>query len=420
VTAHASGRLQAVVAIPARDEEERLPACLAALAAQTGFDGRRLPPRLYAVLLFLNNCVDASHAAAEKFRASFGPRLRIVSQLLPPGSSHAGGARRAAMDMAADWLRTEAGIDGLLLTTDADSRVGPTWIADNLAAIGRGADAVAGEISLDAEDEARLPEALRRRGLNESTYERQLIEIAAYLDPEDHNPWPHHGTASGASLGVTQSAYRRIGGLPIRPLGEDKALVQKLRRCDARIRFEPRIRVVTSGRLIGRADGGVADTMRLRCENPTTACDAFLEPLPTAFMRSYWRGQSRAALRRYNKSSGEMICFGEIWERLEPIKLPLSAPLKPGDLGEHIQQADRALERLRALGAPGEVDAEAVKSLAPDILDDPAHALQQQLARFVATQRIIGRARPVDQQQVAAGRQRAFDAVAQPTDIGRA
>jgi glycosyl transferase family 2 len=370
--------LRAVVAIPARNEEAHLSACLSALAVQHDLRGGRLSPQIYGVMLFLNNCDDSSLAVARGFTAQFGDRLRITNQYLPAPRSHAGGARRLAMDLAAEWLQHEDATHGVLLTTDADSRVGKTWVAQNLAAIARGVDAVAGDVELDPDDELRLPDDLRRRGLLEAMYERQLIEIAAYLDPIAHDPWPNHATVSGASLALSVSAYRRIGGLPPLPLGEDKALITALFRCDSRIRFAPEIKVVTSGRLFGRAEGGVATTMRSRIECPTSLCDSFLEPLESAFMRSFWRGQIRAIHRcRQQSGKGAVHLFSEVWESLEPIAAPRKLPLSPFDLPINIERAHDALRYLRTkVGAPGDVEAEAFKLLAPNVLKHALRILQ--------------------------------------------
>jgi hypothetical protein len=133
------------------------------------------------------------------------------------------------------------------------------WIAENLAATTTPGLAVLGRIDLD-EEGAFLPEALHRRGGLEDTYERLLAELSWLLDPLDHNPWPHHATISGASLGVTRAAYCRVGRLPPVPLGEDKALIGLLSRQDARIRYCSTAHVITSGRTHGRAPGGIADT----------------------------------------------------------------------------------------------------------------------------------------------------------------
>ncbi len=117
--------------------------------------------------------------------------------------------------------------DGVILTTDADSRVAPNWIAANLAAFDAGAEAVLGRITLD-DDGKLLPDALHRRGALEDAYESLLTELSWLLDPLEHNPWPHHATISGATLGITRDAYCRVGRLPRVPLGEDKALIALL------------------------------------------------------------------------------------------------------------------------------------------------------------------------------------------------
>ena len=196
------------------------------------------------------------------------------------------------MDIAEAWLVEGGERDGVILTTDADSQVAPNWIAANLAAFEAGADAVLGRIDLDGEGEL-LPAALHRRGELEDAYERLLTELSWLLDPLEHDPWPHHATISGASLGITRTAYCRVGRLPRVALGEDKALIALLARQDARIRYSPTIQVITSGRTNGRAPGGVADTLAIRSKEPEAFCDDALEPFRTAFARALWRGRLR-------------------------------------------------------------------------------------------------------------------------------
>ncbi|MGA8444467.1 MAG: glycosyltransferase [Roseiarcus sp.] len=281
-----------VVAIPVRDEEERLPACLRALAQQRDRLGQSIPPTLVRVVMFANNCADQSADLARELGGRLSLDVRVVEARLPPSSAHAGAARRAVMDLAEAWLEEGSERDGVILTTDADSQVAPDWIAENLAAFQAGAEAVLGRIDLDGEGKF-LPEALHRRGELEDAYERLLTELSWLLDPLGHNPWPHHATISGASLGVTRTAYCRVGRLPRVPLGEDKALIALLSRQDARIRFCPTAQVITSGRTDGRAPGGVADTLATRSREPDAFCDAALEPFRTAFARASWRGRLR-------------------------------------------------------------------------------------------------------------------------------
>ena len=241
--------------------------------------GSRFRLALIRVVVFANNCSDRSASLARKLGAGLSLDVRVVEARLPPATAHAGAARRAAMDLAEAWLVEADESDGVILTTDADSQVASNWIAENLAAFEAGAEAVLGRIDLD-EEGADLPEALHRRGKFEDTYERLLTELSWLLDPLEHNPWPHHATISGASLGVTRTAYCRVGRLPRVPLGEDKALIALLSRQDARIRYCSTAHVVTSGRIHGRAPGGVADTLAIRSRDPDAFCDEALEPFP--------------------------------------------------------------------------------------------------------------------------------------------
>src|SRR5271156_405896 len=281
-----------VVAIPVKDEEERLPACLRALALQLDGLGRPIPPTLIRVVVFANNCTDRSASLARKLGGGLPLDVRVVEARLPPAAAHAGNARRAAMDVAEAWLVEGGERDGVILTTDADSQVAPNWIAENLSAFEAGAEAVLGRIDLDGEGKF-LPEALHRRGALEDAYERLLTELSWLLDPLEHDPWPNHATISGASLGVTRAAYCRVGLLPRVPLGEDKALIGLLFRHDARVRHCPTALVITSGRTDGRARGGVADTLAIRSREPDAFCDDALEPFRTAFARASWRGRLR-------------------------------------------------------------------------------------------------------------------------------
>jgi cellulose synthase/poly-beta-1,6-N-acetylglucosamine synthase-like glycosyltransferase len=358
-----------IVAIPVRDEEERLPACLRALARQRDRLGQAIPPALVRVVVFANNCTDRSAGLARKLGAGLSLDIRVVEDRLPSATAHAGNARRAAMDLAEAWLVEAGEKDGVILTTDADSQVAPNWIAENLAAFAAGAEAVLGRIDLD-EEGARLPEALHRRGELEDTYERLLTELSWLLDPLGHDPWPHHATISGASLGVTRTAYCRVGRLPRVPVGEDKALIALLSRHDARIRHCPTAHVITSGRTHGRAPGGVADALAIRSREPDAFCDEALEPFRVAFARAAWRGRLRrrhragrlaldqdwaAKLGISPREVNDIIqetAFGAAWGAIED-RSPLFARrlLRPTELPEQISIARRWLAHLRKRGS---------------------------------------------------------------------
>ena len=247
------------------------------------------------------------------------------------------------MDAAADWLEEVGATDGVILTTDADSRVPPNWIALNLAAIAAGADGVAGQIALDEADEARLPASLRERGLLEETYERLLTELSARIDPERHDPWPTHWSQSGASLAVTLAAYRRVDGMPAIALGDDRAFVSRLKAADLIVRHTPEIVVATSGRLEGRAKGGVADTMRVRCEEPDCACDGRLEPLSRALYRYRWHRRLR--LLGAQGQLGDTVLWAQ---PLEISPAEVEKLLATGRIGEVIEGVDATSPRLRS------------------------------------------------------------------------
>ena len=85
---------QACVIVPARDEEELIGACIAALAAQTGVARDE-----YEVLLVLDRCTDATEARARAAAgATDAARARSSTE---PGVGH---ARRQGMDLAAERL----------------------------------------------------------------------------------------------------------------------------------------------------------------------------------------------------------------------------------------------------------------------------------------------------------------------------
>jgi hypothetical protein len=377
-----------VVAIPVRDEEQRLPACLHALARQRDRSARSISPTQVRVVLFANNCTDRSASLARNLGGGLSLDVRVVEARLPPAIAHAGSARRAAMDLAEAWLVEAGESDGVILATDADSQVAPDWIAENLAAFAAGAEAVLGRINLDEEGN-QLPEALHRRGALEDTYEKLLTEFSWLLDPLEHDPWPHHATISGASLAVTRAAYCRVGRLPRVPLGEDKALVGLLSRQDVRIRHCPTAHVMTSGRTDGRAPGGVADTLAIRSKEPDAFCDEALEPFRTAFARAAWRGRLRRLhgagrlaldlnwvekLEIAPRDVDDLIqepAFGAIWAAIE-LRSPRFARrlLRPAELPEQISIARRWLAHLRKRGSEARQHIQPEFSMSISPIDD--------------------------------------------------
>ena len=280
-----------VVAIPARNEAERIGVCLTALNAQS--------QRPDAVVLLLNNCTDRTEHVARSLMPSLSYRLDVVCRELPPPSANAGHARRLVMQLAAE----QAGSDGVLLTTDADAIVPPDWMERNLRALRLGADIVCGRAVIDPVEAAIIPAHLHEDDARECRLIALLDRLAWSLDPEPHDPPLRHVEASGASLAVKVRAFRRVGGIPDIRSGEDRAFVRALWMMDAKVRHDPAVQVVVSGRVVGRAEGGMADAIRRRMLMQDEFTDDQVEPALDAFCRYCLRYRSRRAWARHSDVS---------------------------------------------------------------------------------------------------------------------
>jgi GT2 family glycosyltransferase len=279
-----------VVAIPAHNEAPYIADCLAALALQRDGAGAPIAQGRLEILVFANNCTDQTASVARQAAQTIPHPVTVIEENMPAGRLNAGWARKRAMDLAAMRLAEVAPIHGLILTTDADSRVAPTWLAATLHEFGKGVDCVAGYIDAIPGEYVALGGKFLSRGRLEDTYLRYIAEINARCDPRPHDPWPNHRVSSGASLAVSLAAYSAIGGLPPRAVGEDSALTAALDRAGFKIRHSMDVCVATSCRFDGRATGGAADTMRHRHAVPDAACDEDIEPALQATRRALYKG----------------------------------------------------------------------------------------------------------------------------------
>jgi len=242
------------VALPALNERARIVACVSSLLGQAA------PDFTLSVHVFANNCMDGT---ADVLKTEFPdcPALYIHEATLLPPFATAGWARRLAMEEAARTLRAATDI---LLSTDADTIVSSDWIRRTMTYFDCGFDAVAGLAvvhhtewqALTAEQRARL--RLLRKYMALLSYLRLYGTI-------DRDCWPRHDYEGGASIALTLRMYRAVGGCPPLPVGEDRALFEEIRRKGGAIRHALDVKVLTSGRLVGRAQGGMADTVRNWC-----------------------------------------------------------------------------------------------------------------------------------------------------------
>ena len=346
-----------VVAIPVRDEEDRIGACLAALAGQRG-------GRLDHLVLLLNNSVDGTAARVEALRPSLPFPVMLVERSYPAADAHAGTARAEAMVIAARL----AGAEGVLLTTDADGSAMPNWVAANRAALEYGAEVVCGRAEIDPVEAALIPACLHADDAAEMAYATLLDEIHALADPDPNDPWPRHTEHSGASIAVTVAAWRRAGGVPPLRTAEDRGFLTALRRVDAAIRHAPEAVVTVSGRIVGRAPGGMAETMARRMRQQDAELDDSLEPAPDCLRRAALRAGLRAlrgrrpatdGVQAFGRAAGlptETILsllgrrwFGESWAGIEAESpLLVRHRVARAELPRHVADALAILRPLRA------------------------------------------------------------------------
>jgi hypothetical protein len=128
-----------------------------------------------------------------------------------------------------------------LAFTDADTKVGHAWLAEQLAL---SADAVCGTVGVDD---------WSAHGAHARWLRRHFART--YTDADGHCH------VHGANLGVSANAYRRAGGFRHLACKEDVALVEALQGCGANIAWSARPRVLTSARRTARAHGGFADAL---------------------------------------------------------------------------------------------------------------------------------------------------------------
>ncbi len=271
------------VCVPARDEADRLPILLDALARQD-FDG---PIR---VSILINNTVDDSVAAVARAQAAWGERLHLAVAChdLPPERAHAGTARRLAMEAGLARIDPDRGV---LISTDADTRPPSDWISAMLRAIDAGLDIVGGRIVVD--DAEPLAADMDAMQVKLDRYWACVRAIEDDIDPCRWDPAPRHGDHTGASLAILAPLYRAAGGVPAIPAGEDRALVEAAVAAGGRLGHPMSVWTRVSARTIGRATGGMADHMQALSIRVARGEPTFLPSFDQWRARAAWRRMRR-------------------------------------------------------------------------------------------------------------------------------
>jgi glycosyltransferase involved in cell wall biosynthesis len=210
------------VVIPAHNEEDLLPSCLAAVrqaAAQLS-----VPVH---VVVAADACTDQTAARAREQGAT----------VVETGARSVGAARRGGADRVLQRTRHLDPATVWLASTDADTLVPRDWLTRQLRYAGQGWDGVVGTVTVTdwAGHPPRVPSLFNRR----------------YRAWRGRHPHVH-----GANLGFRATAYLAVGGFQPLCTAEDHALVNDMQAAGIRLLRTTRIPVVTSARTRARAPRG--------------------------------------------------------------------------------------------------------------------------------------------------------------------
>ena len=264
VYARASVAERAVVVVPAHNEQDLLPRCLAALARAADrwedVHGRGT----VLITVAVDHCTDATVARAQEMAALDG-RFHVLEldarsaqdQGLPDG-----GTVGAARDAGLRWgVARLTGGDGApedeaeiwVASTDADTVVPADWLVAQTALAAQHA---VGEPSAPHAEPRVLVAGTVMPHPGDLDRDVERLWYSDYEHREDH---PH---IHGANLGMPWSVYRELGGFPHVSADEDVSLVEAARSTGVPVIATDRTRVVTSGRTDGRTPAGFAGFLR--------------------------------------------------------------------------------------------------------------------------------------------------------------
>ena len=220
------------VLVPARDEEELLPRCLRSILEAC----RNLPAGVTSdIVIVVDRSTDKTCEVAESL-------IQQEGVVIEADAGCVGGSRALAADTALARYRGPRE-RCWLANTDADCEVPPDWLVQQVSIAECGYAAVAGIIDVDTfvEHEDAVP---------------QLFRLTYLIHTDGTHPHVH-----GANFGVRADAYLETGGWRNLVTAEDHDLWQRLHHGRHRRSSNSSLRVVTSGRRIGRAPHGFAEAL---------------------------------------------------------------------------------------------------------------------------------------------------------------
>lgn len=231
------------VIVPAHNEQDLLPSCLASLCRAA----RALRGMPVHVVVVADACRDRTAEAARRGGASV-----VTISARSAGAARAAGARELLrqtghLDPASVWLAT----------TDADTLVPARWLRLQARYATQGWDALVGTVKVT--DWSGYPPGIR--SLFRERYERGPEQPDEPSEPSgrDSGVTGQHPHVHGANLGFRASAYLRSGGFAALATAEDHALVAALTAAGSRVLRTRALPVITSARRDSRAPHGFGD-----------------------------------------------------------------------------------------------------------------------------------------------------------------
>jgi cellulose synthase/poly-beta-1,6-N-acetylglucosamine synthase-like glycosyltransferase len=219
------------IVVPAQNEEASIESCIESI--RRSCETAQL--RNHWIVVVADSCSDNTLPRARG-------AVHGAGEVLECAVRSAGSARRLGVDAVLAHFRGQDLRHIWLANTDADTIVPRDWITVQLRLADTGIAAVAGIVKLE---EAGSPAA------------HELYRTTYMTSPDGT-----HGHVHGANLALRADAYVDAGGWAHRALAEDHCLWERLKHRGWQLSSPVSSSVVTSARLVGRARGGFADTLK--------------------------------------------------------------------------------------------------------------------------------------------------------------